>query len=219
MGMSLRERTFLLTSPEAVNYFLQQHLYAAIFKASTTDKTVEAYGYIEKYLLPRPDVAVGMIRIPEDRPASDRVEEVSGIKHHSPQFILFNKAKPLFDLDNFKINPDNLEPLLAQHLPSEVGQPVQNPDVVSLKPYCDMLDKFIAGQLSEERFQWGYLDMLKREAGWRSERDFNLLNGLFANPDGREFKPAAVVALEFQAQLAGKSTPLLERAKTLRNQI
>ncbi|MDX2007567.1 MAG: DUF2847 family protein [Meiothermus sp.] len=217
--MSLRERSFQLTSPEAVNHFLQQYLYAAVFKASTTDKTVEAYGYVEKYLLPRPDVAVGMIRIPEDRPASDRVEELTGIRHHSPQFILFHKAKPLFDLDNFKINPDNLEPLLAQHLPPEVGQPVQNPEVVSLKPYANLLDRFLEGELSEERFQWGYLDLLRKEAGWRSERDFGLLDSLFPNPDGRGLKPATVVALEFQAQLAGKGTPLLERARELRSRI
>jgi len=87
--------------------------------------------------------------------------------------------------------------------------------VVGLQIYLDLLDRFIAGQLSEERFQWGYLDQLKKEVAWRSDQDFNLLNDLFANPDGRAFTPGKVLALEFQAQLSGKGTPLIERARAL----
>ncbi len=217
--MSLRERSFQLLTPEAVNHFLQVHGLAAIFKASTSDKTFEALAHLEKYLLTRPDVALGVIRIPEDRAASDQVAQITGIQHHSPQFILFNKGKALFGLDNWKIIPDHLEPLLAQHLPLEVGPAVQNPEVISLKPYADWLDRFIEGRIKDEQFQWGYLDLLCKEAGWRSEADFALLNGLFPNPAGREVKPASIVALEFQAQLAGQAESLLERARVLRGRI
>jgi len=37
--------------------------------------------------------------------------------------------------------------------------------------------------LARNVFKWGYLDQLKKEAGWRSDEDFNLLNSLFPNPD------------------------------------
>jgi len=131
--MSLRERVFPLKTPEDVDLFLEQHELAAIFKASTTDKTLEAMRHVQKYLEPRPDVAIGIIRIPEDRPASNRVEVRTGIQHHSPQFILFRHARPLFDLDNWKINPDHLEPLLIQALPVHVGKPVGNPAMVGLQ--------------------------------------------------------------------------------------
>ncbi len=214
--MSLRERVFPLKTPEDVDVFLERHELAAIFKASTTDKTLEAMQHVQKYLEPRPDVAIGIIRIPEDRPASNHVEARTGIQHQSPQLILFRQARPLFDLDNWKINPDHLEPLLLQSLPVHIGKPVRNPAVAGLHVYRDLLDRFLRGQLSEERFQWGYLDQLKREAGWRSDQDFDLLNSLFPNPDGRAFTPGKVVALEFQAQLAGKAEPLLERARRLR---
>ncbi len=219
MFMSLRERVFPLKTPEDVDAFLEHHELAAIFKASTSDKTLEAMRHVQKYLEPRPDVAIGVIRIPEDRPASNHVEARTGIQHQSPQFILFRQARPLFDLDNWKINPEQLEPLLLQHLPVHIGKPVWNPAVVGLEAYLDLLDRYIAGVLSEERFQWGYLDRLKKEAAWRSEPDFELLNSLFPNPDGRAFTPGKVVALEFQASLAGQAEPLLERAKRLRAQV
>ncbi|WP_027883128.1 monothiol bacilliredoxin BrxC family protein [Meiothermus rufus] len=214
--MSLHERVFALKTPQEVDAFLEQYELAAICKASTSDKTLEALRYVEKYLEPRPDVALGIIRIPEDRPAADHVEARTGIQHHSPQFILFRQARPLFDLDNWKINPDYLEPLLLQWLPIQIGRPVYNPAVVGLQAYTRLLDRFIAGELSEERFQWAYLDQLKKEASWRSDSDFELLNSLFPNPDGRAFTPAKVVALEFQAQLSGQAAPLLERARALR---
>lgn len=214
-AMSLRERVFDLHTAEAVDAFLESYPLTAIFKASTTDKTFETWGYVQKALKPRSDLAVGLIRIPEDRAASNRVEERSGIKHQSPQFILFRDGKPAFDLDNRKINPDNLEPLLAEWLPIHLGKPVKNPAVVGLNGYIGLLERFVAGSLAEERFQWGYLDLLKKEAGWRSDPDFELLNGLFENPDGRGFQPAKLVALEFQAQLAGRTKPLLERARVM----
>jgi len=105
--MSLRERVSPLKTPEDVDAFLENHELAAIFKASTTNKTLEAMQHVQKYLEPRPDVAVGIIRIPEDRPASSYVETRTGVKHQSPQFIFFRQARPLFDLDNWKINPDH----------------------------------------------------------------------------------------------------------------
>ncbi len=217
--MSLHERVFPLRTPEDVDAFLEQHELAAILKASTSEKTLEAMQHVQKYLEPRPDVAIGIIRIPEDRPASNHVEARTGIKHQSPQFILFRQARPLFDLDNWKINPEHLEPLLLESLPVHISKPVRNPAVVGLEAYLELLDRYIAGALSEERFQWGYLDRLKKEAEWRSEPDFELLNSLFPNPDGRAFTPGKVVALEFQAHLAGLAEPLLERAKRLRARV
>jgi len=217
--MSLRERVFPLRTPQDVDAFLERYELAAIFKASTSDKTLEAMQHVQQCLKPRPDVALGIIRIPEDRPASNHLEARTGIKHQSPQFILFRQARPLFDLDNWNINPEHLEPLLLASLPVHIGKPIRNPAVVGLQAYLDLLDGYIAGRLSEERFQWGYLDRLKKEADWRSDPDFELLNSLFPNPDGRAFTPGKVVALEFQAQLAGQAEPLLKRARRLRERV
>lgn len=55
--MGLRARVFPLKTPEDVDAFLERYERAAIFKASTTDRTLEAMQHVQKYLEPRLHVA------------------------------------------------------------------------------------------------------------------------------------------------------------------
>lgn len=217
--ITLRERFFPLHQPDDVDRFLERFLWSVVFKAGMGDKTVEAWLVAQNALEPRVDVAVGFIRLPEDRPASDRVSALTGLAHRSPQFLLFRHALALFHLDEFAIVPDQLVPLLHEHLPAEVGPPVRNEAVVTLEPYRVLLSTFVQGQLPEERFQWGYLERLANEAVWRDDETFALLNSLFENEWGRDVRAARLVAVEFQGQLAGRLEPLATRAARLLEQI
>jgi len=212
---SLRERFFPLHQPGEVDRFLGAFEWCAVFKAGTSDKTFDAWEVAQKALEPRPDVAVGFIRLPEDRAASDHVSAIAGIAHRSPQLILFHRGVPRFHLDELAIVPNELVPALREHLPAEAGARVQNEAVVSIDPYRRLLRDYVAGTLQEERFQWGYLDRLQREAIWRDDETFALLNSLFENSWGRDVQAARLVALEFQGQLAGRLRPLKERASRL----
>ena len=82
-----------------------------------------------------------------------------------------------------------------------------------------MLTKFVQGELPEERFQWGYLERLAKDALWRDDETFELLNSLFENERGRDVGPARLVAVEFQGQLAGRLEPLKARAARLLEQL
>jgi hypothetical protein len=210
--VTLRERFFPLHDAGEVDRFLGGHSWCVVFKAGTSDKTFDAWDVAQRVLEPRVDVAVGFVRLPEDRPASERVAAVSGIEHRSPQLILFHGGAARASLDEFAIVPDRLVPLLREHLPADVGPPVRNDAVVTLDPYRALLTRFLAGELPEERFQWGYLDRLAKEAIWRDDETFALLNGLFENAWGRDVRAARLVAVEFQGQLAGRLEPLKERA-------
>ena len=210
--ITLRERFFTLRQPADVDRFLGGFPWCGIFKAGTSDKTFDAWLVAQQMLEPRLDVAVGFIRLPEDRPASERVAAISGIAHRSPQFILFHDAQARFHLDEFAITPDELVPLLRVHLPPDVGPRVRNEAVVTLEPYRRLLEDYVRGDLPEERFQWAYLDRLAKEAAWRDDESFELLNTLFENPSGRAMRAASVVAAEFQGHLAGRLEPLKVRA-------
>lgn len=212
--VTLRERFFLLHQPADVDGFLDRFAWSVVFKAGTSDKTVDAWLVAQKVLEPREDVAVGFIRLPEDRAASDRVTALTGISHRSPQFLLFNNDRAVFHLDEFAIVPDQLVPLLGEHLPADLGQAVRNEAVVTLEPYRRLLTQFVDGTLPEERFQWGYLDRLEKEALWRDDETFAVLNGLFENEWGRDLRAARLIAVEFQGQLAGRLEPL--KARTAR---
>ena len=210
--VTLRERFFPLQQPAHVERFLRGFPWCVIFKAGTSDKTLDAWLVVQSVLEPRPDVAVGFVRLPEDRAASERVRALTGVEHRSPQFLLFQQAHALFHLDELAIVPGQLVPLLRTHLPAEVGPPVRNEAVVTLEPYRALLSQFLEGHLPEERFQWGYLDRLAKEALWRDDETFALLNTLFENEWGRDVRSARLVAVEFQGQLAGRLEPLKARA-------
>jgi len=217
--ITLRERFFPLHQPDDVDRFLERFPWAVVFKAGTSDKTVDAWLVAQNVLEPRVDVAVGFIRLPEDRAASDRVSALTGIVHRSPQLILFQNAIALFHLDEFAIGPDTLVPRLGEHLPVELGPVVRNEAVVTLEPYRVLLSGFLKGHLPEERFQWGFLDRLAKDALWRDDETFELLNSLFENAWGRDVNTARLVAVEFQGQLAGRLEPLKTRAARMLEQL
>ena len=210
--VTLRERFFPLHQPDDVDRFLSRFSWCVIFKAGTSEKTFDAWLVTQQVLEPRVDVGVGFIRLPEDRLASDRVTALSGIVHRSPQLILFHQGTARGHLNEFAIVPDQLMPLLRERLPIEVGPPVRNEAVVTLEPYRALLSEFLQDRLPEERFQWGYLDRLAKEALWRDDETFALLNSLFENEWGRDVRAARLVAVEFQGQLAGRLEPLKARA-------
>lgn len=212
---TLPERFFQLGDPAAVDRFLDDFAWAAVFKAATSEKTFEAWFVAQKALEPRVDVAVGLIQIPAGRLASDHAAARAGIAHRSPQFILFHRGTAVAHLDEKAIQPEPLAALLAEHLPAAVGPRVTNPQVVSLEGYRRLLADYVAGTLPEERFQWAYLERLAKEATWRDEASFGLLTSLFDYPWDQGLKPARVVAHEFQGRMTGRLEPLRDRAARL----
>ena len=213
--VTLRERFFPLHQPDDVDRFLDRFPWSVVFKAGTSDKTFDAWMGAQRVLEPRVDVAVGFVRLPEDRPASDRIRALTDVPHRSPQLLLFDHRRVCFHLDEFAIVPDQLVPLLAEHLPADVGAPVRNEAVVTLDSYRRLLSEFVAGTLPEERFQWGYLERLEKEALWRDDETFGVLNSLFDNEWERDVRAARLIAVEFQGQLAGRLEPLKARAARL----
>jgi monothiol bacilliredoxin len=218
-AVSLRQRFFQLHDAEAVDRFLGEFPWCAIFKAGTSEKNFDAWFVVERLLEPRVDVAVGLIRLPNDRPASDHVAERAAVRHRSPQFLLFERGQVRGYLDELAIDPDRVAAMLHEQLPEETGEPVFNEAAVSLEPYRRLLAAFVAGTLPEERFEWAYVDRLEKDAGWRDEATFDKVNHLFENPWGRDLKAARLVAVEFQAQLDRRREPLRTRAERLLAQL
>lgn len=210
--MALQDRVSELRTPEQVDQFLTQNPNAAIFKAGTCHKTMQGWGNIETLLRDREDVQVGIVRVVESRPASNHIADLSGVTHQSPQIIVFKDGQPLFDLDNWDITTDALEPLLSEHLGAVSGSGA--PLASDLRSYKQLLDGFIGGQLSQEQFQFTYLQTFKQDNALRSQAEFDLLNSLFGNPDEHHIHPAEIISLEPM-----RETPLLARAQQVRQQL
>lgn len=103
--MALRDRIHFLTTPEEVDAFLARPA-SAIFKVGSCHKTQEVFRSVEQHLDAREDLALGIIRVLEARPASNHVAALTGITHESPQLILFRGRKAVFDRDNWDITDE-----------------------------------------------------------------------------------------------------------------
>jgi bacillithiol system protein YtxJ len=113
--MALKDRITFLTTPEQVDEFLAAHKTAAIFKAGTCHKTPSAFEHVQAQLEDRDDLALGIIRVVEARPASNHVEKLTGVRHESPQLLLFRDAKAVFDRDNWDITEESVAEGLQGH--------------------------------------------------------------------------------------------------------
>ena len=204
---------YAITTPEEADAFIDSRPVTAIFKAGTCHKTMQGWGNVEKVLRERPEIPVGIIKVVEHRPASNRVAERSGIVHHSPQIILFRNGQPLFELNNWDITLVNLEQLFSQHLPDVRAEHPQEGAKSNLEPYKRLLDAYLSGAVSEQQFTWTYLNMFREDASLRSQEEFELLNSLFGNPDEHHIHLLSILQFE---QANPQATPLYERAQSLR---
>jgi bacillithiol system protein YtxJ len=113
--VALKDRATFLTTAEQVDDFLARNPASAIFKAGTCHKTQETFGQLQAHLEAREDLPLGIIRVVEARPASNRVVERTGITHESPQIILFKDGKAVFDRDNWDITGESIAEALESH--------------------------------------------------------------------------------------------------------
>lgn len=113
--MALSNPKVMLETPDAVDTFLRDHPDAVIFKAGLCHKSPRTFEHVQAALEPHPDLPIGLIRVVEWRPASNHVERLTGIRHESPQFILFKEGRAVFARDNWDITREELEEALAEH--------------------------------------------------------------------------------------------------------
>ena len=179
----LNDRVVLLTSPEAVEAFLGRFPSSVIFKAGTCHKTMQGFGFLEDRLAGREDLMCGVIRVVEARPASNLVAEKTGLRHESPQVILFKDGAPVFEANNWDITPEALAegfdrvpegaPVTAE--PGSAG--------TSLKPYLDVLEQYLTGVIDERQFEAMYTTMFRDDDALRSRAEVEALNSIFGDVD------------------------------------
>ena len=179
----LRDRIATLTDAADVDAFLIDHPTSVIFKAGTCHKTMQGFGFLQEKLEERPDLMVGLIRVVEHRPASNRVAERTGIVHHSPQVILFRDGEAVFDVDNGSITPEALAGGFAR-VPA--GGPVEvaaGGSGSDLKPYLDVLEQYLSGVIGDRQFEYVYTTMFRDDASLRSAAEVDVLGSIFGDVD------------------------------------
>lgn len=203
-----------LTTPEEADQFIEANPTAAVFKAGTCHKTMQGWGNVERLLEVRPEIPVGIIKVVENRPASNRVAERTNIVHHSPQVILFRNGEPLFELNNWDITAENLEHFFAQYLADVKIEQRGSGKNSNLEGYKRLMDAYLGGAVSEPQFMFTYLNMFRADADLRSQEEFGLIDSLFGNPDAHHVHPMTIMQAD-----QGNPTPLRERVEALRQKM
>jgi bacillithiol system protein YtxJ len=112
----LKDRTHFLTTAAQVDEFLRQYPNSAVFKVGTCHKNQVAFAHVEAHLEARNDLPLGVIRVVESRAASQRVAELTGITHESPQIVLFRDGVAVFDRDNWDITSESVAEALENQV-------------------------------------------------------------------------------------------------------
>lgn len=181
----MRDRIVNLTSPEDVDAFLTDHPTSIVFKAGTCHKTMQGFGFLQEWLEPREDLMVGVIRVVEARPASNLVASKTGIRHESPQVILFRDGEVVFDADNWNITHETLQDGFGR-LPAQ-GEAVatgaaQGSD---LAPYLQVLEQYLHGEIDDAQFELTYTTMFRDDANLRPNAEVEILGSIFGDVDQR----------------------------------
>jgi bacillithiol system protein YtxJ len=178
-----KDRVINLTTPDEVTEFLVAHPTSVLFKAGTCHKTMQGFGFLQEKLEPCEDLFVGLIRVVEARSASNLVAEQTGIRHESPQVILYRDGQPVFDVDNWSITPENLAEGFAR-MPAGPAAGGARPRAASdLVPYVEMLERYLNGALDERQFEQAYTTAFRDDASLRSREEVEILNSIFGDVD------------------------------------
>lgn len=211
----LKDRVVLLTSPDDVTAFLDQYPTSVIFKAGTCHKTMQGFGFVQERLEPREDLMCGVIRVVEARPASNLVAERTGIQHESPQVILFEAGQPVFAVDNWDITEEALASGFAK-LPE--GEAVAAPSDTArsdLKPYLDILERYLEGSIDEQQFEYTYTHMFRDDSTLRPGGEVEVLNSIFGDVDQHINMHLMMAGKSDNSQLRSRAQSAYERLKGL----
>lgn len=208
----LNDRVVLLSSPEAVEAFLGRFPSSVIFKAGTCHKTMQGFGFLEDQLGGREDLMCGVIRVVEARPASNLVAERTGIRHESPQVILFRDGQPVFEANNWGITPEALTVAFGSVPAGTAVEAGSGSARASLKPYLDVLEQYLTNVIDDHQFESMYTTMFRDDFALRSRTEVEVLNSIFGDVDQH---------MTMHLMMAGKAdtTELRRRAQSAYDQL
>jgi len=104
-----------LNTEADVVQFLEKNHKSIIFKAGSCWITDRAWGIVQEVLSKTHESPVGIITVVKYRNVSNYVAQVSGILHQSPQILIMQGQKSLFESNNMRINKDEIEQQLSMH--------------------------------------------------------------------------------------------------------
>ncbi|MED1205527.1 bacillithiol system redox-active protein YtxJ [Heyndrickxia acidicola] len=103
-----------LQSEEELNAFVQEPGKKLLFKHSTTCPiSANAYKEFQSFTASK-DIPAALVKVIEDRPVSNKITEIFGIKHESPQIFLLENDRVEWNASHWNITKDAIEKAVGQ---------------------------------------------------------------------------------------------------------
>jgi bacillithiol system protein YtxJ len=97
-----------LSTPDEVDAFLESSPHAAVFKAGGCSQTDWALVPVRRCMADHPEVFFGFVSVLDAQAASRRVTERSGVRHESPQILIFRRGEVVFHREHSGISEASL---------------------------------------------------------------------------------------------------------------
>ncbi len=100
----------VLRDLHSFTFALQQHPRLLVFKhSSACPISAEAQREYEEFCRDNPEVPAYLVDVLDDRPVARGIADHCGVKHQSPQAILFEQGKPVWHASHMAITRGSLE--------------------------------------------------------------------------------------------------------------
>ena len=104
-----------LTTIEEIDKFVQLDEKVIIFKAGTCWITQRAWDILQNEIEDYPDIPVAYVTVVRYRLVSNYIAEISGIRHESPQILIMQGNKVLYECNNMKIDQAGLKKAIHEY--------------------------------------------------------------------------------------------------------
>ncbi len=211
----LKDRIVLLNDTDAVTEFLDRFPTSVIFKAGTCHKTMQGFGFLQEVLEPREDLMCGVIRVVEARPASNLVEQQTGLRHESPQVIMFREGSAVYEANNWDITQDALSGAMSGLPVGETLQPAAPTGTSDLTPYLNVLEQFLGGTMDDAQFEHTYTHMFRGDSTLRPGDEVEVLNSIFGDVDQHINMHMMMAGKSDTSQLRSRAEAAYRQLKTI----
>ena len=104
-----------ITNQEELQQLLENDVFLLLKHSLTCPISGAAFDEYSQFVAEHPAVETAYLTVQEAKPLSEHVRDMTGIKHESPQAILFKNSEPVWNTSHGRITVNNLEKALEEH--------------------------------------------------------------------------------------------------------
>ena len=104
-----------ISNQDEFQQLLEEDIFLLLKHSLTCPISGAAFDEYSQFVNEHPAVTTAYLAVQEAKPLSEYVRDTTGIKHESPQAILFKNSKAVWNTSHGRITVENLEKALKEY--------------------------------------------------------------------------------------------------------